>query len=207
MSSAQDVLRIAAIQLGVTEYPAGSNGQPYSHDLGRPAEPWCADFVVWVTRQAGIRLPSESAYTPYMATGFKQIGAWHDGTAGIRAGDVAFFNFGSGIIRHVGIVQDVRSTEIVTIEGNTSSGNDGSQDNGGGVYRRARPFSYVVGYGRPNYAQEATVPDAPPVYTVVAAPVSISVTPSGNGYLILCADGGVFAFGDAKYLGGVKVKS
>lgn len=51
--------------------------------------------------------------------------------------------------------------------------------------------------------KEATVPDATPDYPVVAAPVSISVTPSGNGYLILCADGGVFAFGDAKFLGRV----
>ncbi len=52
---------------------------------------------------------------------------------------------------------------------------------------------------------EAPVPDpaAPPNYPVIAAPVSISVTPTGNGYLILCADGGVFAFGDAKYLGRV----
>lgn len=45
-----------------------------------------------------------------------------------------------------------------------------------------------------------------PDYEVVAEPVSISVTPSGQGYLILCKDGGVFAFGDAVYLGRVHVK-
>ena len=46
-----------------------------------------------------------------------------------------------------------------------------------------------------------------PDYEVNAEPVSISVTPSGQGYLILCKDGGVFAFGDAVYLGRVHVKA
>lgn len=45
---------------------------------------------------------------------------------------------------------------------------------------------------------------APPVYKVSAPPVGISVTPSGQGYLIICADGGVFAFGDAVYAGRIE---
>jgi hypothetical protein len=52
-------------------------------------------------------------------------------------------------------------------------------------------------------APEAPMPDAPPDYAVSAAPISIAMTADGNGYLILCADGGVFAFGTAKYLGRV----
>ena len=55
------------------------------------------------------------------------------------------------------------------------------------------------------YTPEIIVPEVSPMpdYGVVAAPVSLSITPTGNGYIILCADGGVFAFGDAKYLGRV----
>jgi hypothetical protein len=34
---------------------------------------------------------------------------------------------------------------------------------------------------------------------VNAPPVGIAITPSGNGYIVLCADGGVFCFGDAKF--------
>lgn len=49
-------------------------------------------------------------------------------------------------------------------------------------------------------------PAAPPVYEVNAAPVSISVLADGSGYLILTADGGVFAFGTARYLGSVRPK-
>jgi hypothetical protein len=31
--------------------------------------------------------------------------------------------------------------------------------------------------------------------------VDFALTPSGNGYLLLAADGGIFAFGDARYVG------
>ena len=37
------------------------------------------------------------------------------------------------------------------MEGNTSSGNGGSQNNGGGVYVRTRSTSIVAGYVRPPY--------------------------------------------------------
>lgn len=216
MPTASDVLRIAAAEIGTTENPAGSNRNKYSLALGRPAEPWCADFLVWVTRQAGLRLPSEHPYTPYMATGFKRAGTWGDRTAGIAPGDVVFFNFGSGIIRHVGIVEAVRRTEIVTIEGNTSPGSAGSQDNGGGVYRRTRPFHHVVGYGRPAYTKEAAVPEAAapapaPNYAVNEEPVGLSAVfdSAGNvkGYYIICRDGGVFGFGQVPYLGRVHKRS
>jgi hypothetical protein len=37
--------------------------------------------------------------------------------------------------------------------------------------------------------------------TLVQPIVDFALTPSGNGYLLLAADGGVFAFGDARYVG------
>lgn len=49
------------------------------------------------------------------------------------------------------------------------------------------------------------VPDDPKVYPSQAPIVAFEVTPSGNGYYIVCADGAVFAFGDAKYLGRLTV--
>jgi hypothetical protein len=49
--------------------------------------------------------------------------------------------------------------------------------------------------------QEPAVPDHP----IVNAPVTgIAITPTGLGYIIVCADGGVFAFGDARFLGRVE---
>lgn len=49
--------------------------------------------------------------------------------------------------------------------------------------------------------KENPVSDRP---RVNAPATGIAITPTGQGYLILCADGGVFAFGDAKFLGNVE---
>lgn len=52
--------------------------------------------------------------------------------------------------------------------------------------------------------KEEPVPPVP-ARTRVNAPITgIATTPSGNGYLLVGADGGVFAFGDAKFLGNVE---
>lgn len=48
-----------------------------------------------------------------------------------------------------------------------------------------------------------TVPDDPNVHQAQAPIVAFEATPTGNGYWIVTADGAVFAFGDAKYLGRV----
>lgn len=50
---------------------------------------------------------------------------------------------------------------------------------------------------------DTTVPDDPNVHQAQAPIVAFEVTPSGEGYYIVTADGAIFAFGDAKYLGRV----
>lgn len=47
------------------------------------------------------------------------------------------------------------------------------------------------------------MPDDPNVHQAQARIVAFEVTPSGNGYFVVTADGAIFAFGDAKYLGRV----
>ncbi len=49
--------------------------------------------------------------------------------------------------------------------------------------------------------QVTVVDGAPPVYKVTSKVVAFAPTPTGKGYWILTADGGVFSFGDAVYLG------
>lgn len=190
---------VAAGQLGTTENPPGSNRNPYSEALGRPAEPWCADFVVWCARQAGLVLPSESAYTPAMAAGFQRTGAWTEVPA---PGTVVFFDFpdSSTGIQHVGLVEAVNPDgSLTTIEGNTSSGEAGSQDNGGGVFRRRRPLRFVVGFGVPlpiAAQEESHMANQPHTFT-------FHPTPSGQGYWIVVDTGAVYAFGDAAWHGGI----
>jgi len=48
------------------------------------------------------------------------------------------------------------------------------------------------------------VADDPNRANVNAPIVGIAITPTGKGYLLVGADGGVFAFGDAPYLGNVE---
>lgn len=190
------ILIEAAKEIGYTESPPGSNKTKFAQEAGHVnGYAWCATFVVAMARRVGIKLPSESAYTPSMANGFKPLNRLP------QAGDLAFFDFpadGVNRIQHVGIVEsiDFRRGQVTCIEGNTSSGEIGSQSNGGGVYRRTRPFSHVVGFGRPNYPKEVEMA----IHRVNAPAVGFVVTPTGLGYNVLCADGGVFAFGDAPVL-------
>lgn len=46
--------------------------------------------------------------------------------------------------------------------------------------------------------------DAPPIHKAQAPIVAFEPTPDGNGYWIVTADGAVFSFGTAKYLGRVE---
>jgi len=204
MGTVADALRIAASQIGTTENPAGSNRQQYSTALGRPAESWCADFAEWVLRQVGITAPVQT-----WGNASTLVRCWGPIQQMPQPGDLVGYHFDGEAagIGHVGIVEsvDLAARTVTSIEGNTTAGDAGVQSNGGGVYRRTRPFSQVVGFGRPPYSapKEAPVPDPTPDYAVNAAPVSIAVLADGSGYIILCADGGVFTFGTARYLGRV----
>lgn len=153
MATADAFLREAASEIGYREDPSGSNRTKFAKEAGHPnGAPWCASFVVAIARRVGVNLPSESAYTPTMAAGFKKENRWH--AKDPKPGDLVFFDFPDSQhrIQHVGIVAEVRADgSLTTVEGNTASGDHGSQHNGGGVYRRHRTTRYVVGYGRPRF--------------------------------------------------------
>jgi hypothetical protein len=203
VATAEQFLDEARKYLGVTEAPADSNCQPFSKALGRPCEAWCADFVAYCAKEVGLALPSTSAYTPTMADGFRLAHQWtHDPQPGY-IGFVDFPGDNTYGIQHVLIVERVLGTEIQTIEGNTTPGDAGVQDNGGGVYRRVRPMLWIVGYGIPPLAaappwigQGATINDEE------AEMVSVVDRPQG-GYLVVQHDGGVFAEDGAPFLGSI----
>lgn len=149
--SADDVIRVAASQIG---YRKTSTSSKYCDWYGVSGF-WCAMFVSWCADQAGALgtvIPRHS-YTPSGAEWFKSRGAWHDGAAGIRRGDVVYFDFGKGRISHVGFVESTGSDgTFETIEGNTGAPD---QRSGGCVARKRRGGTNVVGYGRPAYGQPA----------------------------------------------------
>ncbi|HEU5003106.1 MAG TPA: CHAP domain-containing protein [Actinomycetota bacterium] len=201
MATADDVLKLAEQQIGITESPRDSNCQKFSKKVGRPCQAWCADAVVWLMRQVGIKLPSESAYTPTMADGFKRAGRWTDTPA---AGRVAFFDFPDRQmgIQHVGIVRtDQVQPRVQTYEGNTSSGDGGSQDNGGGFYARERNPAHIVGYGIPDY--EAVDAPAAVHLSDEEAEMGAVIQRLHGGFIAVGNDGSITAYDGAPSLGSI----
>lgn len=155
-------LDYAQSHIGTTEHPSGSNRGPYitdwQHAAGyRDAVPWCGCFVNACLMAAG--LPSGTpwgiGYVPYIASHAK---AGIDGWKWIPAdqgqpGDLACFLSGGEWV-HVEIVTDHTQSAYQTIGGNTSSSAEGSQSNGGGVFRKTRSTTgsfRIGGFARPPY--------------------------------------------------------
>lgn len=138
-----DVLNIACGQLGVTESPAGSNRTKYGKWMGLDGQPWCMSFVQWCFHQAGTPLPHKTGSCSALLNWY-QKNRPECVVKDPQPGDIIIYNFG-----HTGIVESASTTTITAIEGNTSPGQSGSQDNGGGVYRRQRNLALVRAFIRP----------------------------------------------------------
>jgi len=206
VGTCEQFLAVARRYDGITENPPGSNQNPFSERLGRPREPWCADYVVACAREAGVKLPSESAYCPTMADAFRRAGRFvHDP----QPGDLGFFDFpgdNTHGIQHVEIVVEPRGPQVHDVGGNTSSGDAGSQDNGGGVFERLRSAGWVVGYGRPAFDDEPlTVGPGALIIADEEAEMGCVVSRPQGGYIVVDHAGAVFAYDGAPYLGGTNI--
>jgi len=137
------MVAIAQREVGVAESPPGSNNSPRIAQYRRATAgapgpgPWCAYFLSWVARQAGVPLGERGQ-------GFgavEQVWSWAQRTgkalpasAQPRPGDLIVWGG-----RHIGMVERVDAQGIHTIEGNSSDR----------VARRTyRPGSGMTGYVR-----------------------------------------------------------
>lgn len=147
MRTRDDVLKIAAWQLGVLENPAGSNRQKYGEAYGMNGQPWCVMFVWWVFREAGFNLRKTASCTD-LSNAYKAAGQWV--ASGYKPGDIVMFDFTGkrSKTEHCGIVEKVNGNTLTTIEGNTGTA---SNANGGAVMRRTRDVRFVTGACRPRY--------------------------------------------------------
>lgn len=110
---------------------------------------WCGSFVGDVYRRAGwdCRGKVWMPYVPYIESWAKKLGAWK--TSRAQLGDIVVYGFGKSSGQHTGISWPDEATggdSYRAIEGNTSSGNGGSQVNGDGVYVRRRTRSQIRGW-------------------------------------------------------------
>lgn len=120
---------------------------------------WCAVFCIWLfvmcfgaaTAQKVLYLPNKSAAAGanYFMNYFKSKKKFYSSP---KPGDLIFFGANSKA-RHVGIVESVSSTEVHTIEGNSSNQ----------VRRRTYKLNTkdILGYGRPAYDAEPTPTPTP----------------------------------------------
>lgn len=153
MATAAQVLTVAQSQVGYKE--GKNNANKYGAAYGLNNASWCMIFVWWCFNQAGAA--SLIKKTASCTAEYNAMKAQAVSRNSLKPGDIVFFDWdGSGDCDHVGIVESVGSTQVTTVEGNTSSGNSGSQSNGDGVYRRKRNITQVAKAIRPKYENAAT---------------------------------------------------
>jgi hypothetical protein len=144
--------------VGTTESPAGSNRGPridqWQKRFHMQGQPWCGALVGNAIEFAGGDVTDRIVYTPYIYLDAEAHRYGLDGVAYQRGhipdhthtGDLVLFDFGTpGGIKHVGMLREPWPGRgpVKTVEGNTSFGPGGSQDNGGAVARRERDPSLV----------------------------------------------------------------
>lgn len=162
------VIKIAQGELGYTENPRGSNRVKYwdEYGAGWQGQPWCLCFIWWVFHHAGEGSAffggAKTASCGTLLRWYKEQGLAAP-TDEVQVGDILMMNFHGGTQpEHCGIVESVQHgpiLQVVTIEGNTSPGLEGSQDNGGCVARKLRYRSQIVGVCRPTYKEEEMLPE------------------------------------------------
>jgi len=169
--SAERVIEIARGELGYSESPPGSNKTKYGQAYGWDGVPWCVIFLWWCFREAG---ESAAFYGGKKTASCWTLYRWYQEQGQtvyvneVCPGDIAILNFhGTKEAQHCGLVVDVQHKKpasnevdyIVTIEGNTTPGLEGSQDNGGSVALKRRYPNQIVGVCRPAYTPDPPPPD------------------------------------------------
>lgn len=167
MTTASKVLQVARGELGYSRWSDPAEGTKYGRWMaGVTGQAWygasgvayCNMFTSWVLARAGVKEPSPGyfAYVPYTIQAYTQQGKKLGNKHNAAPGDLVCFDWdGDGIADHIGIVEANNGGYLTCIEGNTSGSWQGSQSNGGGVYRRTRYWSSVIAILRPAYAAKA----------------------------------------------------
>ena len=163
MATAKKILQLAAAEIGYNRWNDPLNGTKYgrwyakqtgSSYFGTNGVPYCAMFVSYILAMGGIKVAGfPTASCPTGLNAARKAGIVISNKKNAKPGDIVYFDWdGNGNPDHVGFVEKNCGSYIQTIEGNTSSGNSGSQSNGGGVYRRTRSWGTIVAIVRPSYS-------------------------------------------------------
>jgi hypothetical protein len=113
----------------------GACGLPEGH-------PWCAAALYWASVQVSAPAPK-----PSMAAAVSNWRDWAKTTGRHRTSPKrGYACYKKKGLSHIGMVIRSFAGFVYSIEGNTSPGEEGSQRDGGGLYRRVRRASFWDGY-------------------------------------------------------------
>lgn len=136
------VMAKAHSQLGVHEWPSGSNSgavRKYLEAAGYPwAGPWCAAFVTWVLKKCGIKHLPDS---PASVDSWMAFARRHDllkSEEKSLKGDLWIWSFGGDPTAHIGFCDDTKPRDSVAyyLDGNVG-------DYGGQVTNASRAASQI----------------------------------------------------------------
>ncbi len=142
MTTRDEVVRTALGFNGTCNGQGYDGRNPFSANLGRPAEAWCGDFVTDIYKRAQIPLPPMQspgrtgfAYCPAAVDFGREHQAtrdsWHS-----EPGDIVLFNWnGDKLADHTEIVTAYQGGELFTIGGNSGPSNVDRYRGKGGVHR------------------------------------------------------------------------
>ncbi|MFC4084559.1 CHAP domain-containing protein [Amycolatopsis samaneae] len=133
----QKIVSVAKAELANADHNRekwGKNCNFYSGQLGTGtkcgpggkwrAEAWCADFLKYVWKKAGVNTTGIDARAASLYSYGKKHGTWNSGSSisGVKAGDAIVYNLNSAgtYAKHVGIVTAVNKTtgKVTVISGN-----------------------------------------------------------------------------------------
>jgi hypothetical protein len=144
-------LKIAYSYIGTTELTGNNDGPVIEYIIhrqgGAKGASYCSYFVSMCIDSAKVKEPS---VRPGMAVGFigKHSIPANDvltGKTKVPPGTIIIWRKGESVHGHTGFVYEWGKRYGVTVEGNTSSGQTGSQANGDGIWMRKReiqPMNY-----------------------------------------------------------------
>lgn len=156
----ESIIKISRGELGNTEYPKGSNKTKYGEEYGLQGQPWCVIFLWWLFHVAELaRLFFDGKKTASCSEllGWAKKAGRTAPKGSLRKGDITLLSFdGSATAAHCGLVIEdmAKDGSFRTIEGNTTPGEEGSQDNGGCVAQKVRYLYQVVAVIRPDYEED-----------------------------------------------------
>ena len=152
-------IRVLMSQIGYREGPKEST--KYAAYMGINHNPWCASFVSWCAKMAGVPESIIKPYTYANPSGICPNGTYYyfhtakkmpkhsvesdQATFLPQRGDLIFFRKPGHPFAHIGVVLGTTGTQVIYIDGN------GPPEQTVMVRRRALTDTYIAGYSRPNW--------------------------------------------------------